>query len=71
MLFRSIRLSACGSSLFPVGVVPLPMIFSHTQGAVKIKPEFIVMDDENPKHFILEGDFLSLYGIDIFHSEKK
>ena len=65
------RFSGCGSSLFPVGVVPLPMIFPHTQGAVRIQPEFVVMENANPKYFILGSDFLSLYGIDIFHSKEK
>ena len=65
------RFSGCGTNLFPIGVVQLPMIFPHIQGAVRIQPEFVVMENANPKYFILGSDFLSLYGIDIFHSKEK
>ena len=44
---------------------------THNQGAVRIQPEFVVMENANPKYFILGSDFLSLYGIDIFHSKEK
>ena len=65
------RFSGCGSSLRPLGVVSLPVIFPHAQGSVRIQPEFVVMENASPKYFILGSDFLSLYGIDIHHSREK
>lgn len=62
--------SACASSLKPIGVIELPVIFPHIQGSVRIRPEFVVMENATPQLFILGGDFLSLYGIDIFHSRE-
>ena len=39
------RFSGCSTNLFPIGVVQLPMIFPHNQGAVRIQPEFVVMEN--------------------------
>ena len=61
----------CGSSLYPIGIVQLPVIFPHTQGSVRIQAEFVVMENANPKYFILGDEFLSLYGVDIVHSKEK
>ena len=60
--------SGCGSSLYPIAVVPLAVVFPRTQGSVRIQAEFVVMENANPKYFILGDEFLSLYGIDIVHS---
>ena len=53
-----------------VGVVEISVILPHNQGAVRIKPEFVVMINATPDYFILGSDFLSLYGIDILHSRE-
>ena len=47
------------------------MVFPHNQGSVRIQPEFVVMENADPKYFILGSEFLSLYGIDIHHSKEK
>ena len=64
------RFSGCGSNLFPLGVIPLAIIFPHTQGSMRMQVEFVVMENANPKYFILGDEFLSLYGIDIVHSRE-
>ncbi|KAG0142916.1 hypothetical protein CROQUDRAFT_680476, partial [Cronartium quercuum f. sp. fusiforme G11] len=60
--------SVCASALKPIGIIELPVIFPHVQGSVRIRPEFVVMENAMPQFFILGGEFLSLYGIDIYHS---
>ena len=55
------RFSGCGSNLFPIGVIQVPVVFPHTQGSVRIQAEFVVMENANPKYFILGDEFLSLY----------
>ena len=65
------KFSGCGSKVFPVGVILLPMVFPHNQGSVRIQPEFVVMENADPKYFILGSEFLGLYGIDIHHSKEK
>ena len=65
------KFSGCGSKLFPIGVIQLPMVFPHNQGSIRIQPEFVVMENADTKYFILGSEFLSLYGIDIHHSKEK
>ncbi|KAG0139010.1 hypothetical protein CROQUDRAFT_24771, partial [Cronartium quercuum f. sp. fusiforme G11] len=65
------KFSGCGGLLFPLGIISLATIFPHTQGAVRIQPEFVVMENATTKYFILGSDFLSLYGFDILHSREK
>ena len=65
------KFRGCSEKLKAVGVVEISIIFAHNQGAVRIKPEFVVMSNATPDYFILGSDFLSLYGIDIVHSREK
>ncbi|KAG0147289.1 hypothetical protein CROQUDRAFT_22378, partial [Cronartium quercuum f. sp. fusiforme G11] len=67
----STKFSGCGSPLSPLGIITTPTIFPHTQGAVRIQPEFVVMENATIKYFILGSEFLSIYGIDIIHSKEK
>ncbi|KAG0140327.1 hypothetical protein CROQUDRAFT_20230, partial [Cronartium quercuum f. sp. fusiforme G11] len=62
--------SACASALKPIGIIELPVIVPHVQGSIRIRPEFVVMENSMPQFFILGGEFLSLYGIDIYHSRE-
>ncbi|KAG0145801.1 hypothetical protein CROQUDRAFT_45308 [Cronartium quercuum f. sp. fusiforme G11] len=66
MTFKS-----CNNRLEAIGIIELPLIFPHIQGSVRIKPEFVVMEDATPEYFILGSDFFGLYGIDIVHSREK
>ncbi|KAG0140712.1 hypothetical protein CROQUDRAFT_52838, partial [Cronartium quercuum f. sp. fusiforme G11] len=65
------KFSGCGGLLFPLGIIMVATIFPHTQGAVRIQPEFVVMENATTKYFILGSDFLSIYGFDILHSREK
>ena len=65
------RFRGCSEPLEALGVIELPIIFPHSQGSVRIKPEFVVMKNVTPHYFILGGDFLSVDGIDIIHSREK
>ncbi|MBW0569724.1 hypothetical protein O181_109439 [Austropuccinia psidii MF-1] len=49
----------------PLGIIDLTLIFSHPSQCVRIKVEFVVMDNCTSNHFILGNDYLSIYGIDI------
>ncbi|MBW0592888.1 hypothetical protein O181_132603 [Austropuccinia psidii MF-1] len=49
----------------PLGVIDLALIFPHPSQCVRIKLEFVVMDNCTSNHFILGNDYLSIYGIDI------
>ncbi|MBW0567709.1 hypothetical protein O181_107424 [Austropuccinia psidii MF-1] len=53
----------------PLGIIDLTLIFPHHSNCVRIKVEFVLMDNCTSNHFILGNDYLSIYGIDI--SNKK
>ncbi|KAG0139080.1 hypothetical protein CROQUDRAFT_18355, partial [Cronartium quercuum f. sp. fusiforme G11] len=37
--------SGCGSQLFPLGIIEIPIIFPHPAGNIKILAEFVVMEN--------------------------
>ncbi|MBW0499274.1 hypothetical protein O181_038989 [Austropuccinia psidii MF-1] len=49
----------------PLGIIDLTLIFRHPSQCIRIKIEFLVMDNCASSHFILGNDYLSIYGIDI------
>ena len=68
---NNMRFRGCSEAQEALGVIELPINFPHSQGSVRIKPEFVVIKKVTPHYFILGGDFLSVYGIDIIHSREK
>ncbi|KAG0139592.1 hypothetical protein CROQUDRAFT_54482, partial [Cronartium quercuum f. sp. fusiforme G11] len=69
--FTNMTFSGCGSDLFPLGIIELPIIFPHPRGNVKILAEFVVMENVKSNYLILGDDFLSLYGFTISHYKEK
>ncbi|KAG0139439.1 hypothetical protein CROQUDRAFT_101545 [Cronartium quercuum f. sp. fusiforme G11] len=67
----SLTFSGCGSDLFPLGIIELPIVFPHLRGNIKILAEFIVMENVKSNYLILGDDFLSLYGFTISHGKEK
>ncbi|MBW0585415.1 hypothetical protein O181_125130 [Austropuccinia psidii MF-1] len=55
----------------PLGIIDLTIIFPHPSQCVKIKVEFVVMDNCTSNHFILGNDYLSIYGIDISNQKDR
>ncbi|MBW0571356.1 hypothetical protein O181_111071 [Austropuccinia psidii MF-1] len=49
----------------PLGIIDLSLIFPHPSQCVRIKVDFVVMDNCTINHFILGNYYLSIYGIDI------
>ncbi|MBW0536652.1 hypothetical protein O181_076367 [Austropuccinia psidii MF-1] len=49
----------------PLGIIELTIIFPHPSQCIRLKVEFLVMDNCTSNHFILGNDYLSIYGIDI------
>ncbi|MBW0499313.1 hypothetical protein O181_039028 [Austropuccinia psidii MF-1] len=41
------------------------MIFSHPAGSIRLKAEFVVINNCTSKHFILGNDYLNIYDVDI------
>ncbi|MBW0527926.1 hypothetical protein O181_067641 [Austropuccinia psidii MF-1] len=48
-----------------LGILDAAMIFDHPAGSIRLKVEFFAMNKCTSQHFILENDYLNIYGIDI------
>ncbi|MBW0574822.1 hypothetical protein O181_114537 [Austropuccinia psidii MF-1] len=65
MPIQGVKFSSASESMKPLGIIDLTLIFPHPSQCVRIKVEFVVMDNCTSNHFILGNDYLSIYGIDI------
>ncbi|MBW0590510.1 hypothetical protein O181_130225 [Austropuccinia psidii MF-1] len=55
--------------MHPLGIFEAAMIFPHPAGSIRLKVEFVVMNNCTSQHFILGNDYLNIYGIDINNLE--
>ena len=62
------KFSSCNSTLEPLGVIELPLIFPHSKGSLRLNVEFVIMEDILSNYLIVGNDALCLYGIDIIQS---
>ncbi|MBW0557928.1 hypothetical protein O181_097643 [Austropuccinia psidii MF-1] len=60
-----LKLSSASESMKPLGMIDLTLIFPHPSQCIRLKVEFVVMDNCTSNHFILGNDYFSIYGIDI------
>ncbi|MBW0534358.1 hypothetical protein O181_074073 [Austropuccinia psidii MF-1] len=51
--------------MHPLGIIEAAMIFPHPAGSIRLKIEFVVMNNCTSQHFILGNDYLNIYVIDI------
>ncbi|MBW0589166.1 hypothetical protein O181_128881, partial [Austropuccinia psidii MF-1] len=62
---ESIKFSSASQDMHPLGIFQSEMIFPHPKGSIRLKVEFVVMNNCTPKNFILGNFNLNIYGIDI------
>ncbi|MBW0576527.1 hypothetical protein O181_116242 [Austropuccinia psidii MF-1] len=62
---QGIKFSSASQDMHPLGVFEEPMIFPHPAGSIRLKVEFVFMNNCTSQHFILGNDYLNIYGIDI------
>ncbi|MBW0475200.1 hypothetical protein O181_014915 [Austropuccinia psidii MF-1] len=62
---EGIKFSSASQDMHPFGILEEAMIFSHPSGSIRLKFESFVVSKSTSKHFILEDDYLEIYGIDI------
>ncbi|MBW0523720.1 hypothetical protein O181_063435 [Austropuccinia psidii MF-1] len=55
----------------PIGIIDLTLIFPHTSQCIRLKVEFVVMENYTSNHFILGNDDLSIYCIDISNQKDR
>ncbi|MBW0517447.1 hypothetical protein O181_057162 [Austropuccinia psidii MF-1] len=65
MPIEGIKFSSASQNMHPLGIFEAAMIFPHPTGSIRLKVEFVVMNNCTSQHFILGNDYLNIYGIDI------
>ncbi|MBW0565309.1 hypothetical protein O181_105024 [Austropuccinia psidii MF-1] len=65
MPIEGIKFSSASQNMHPLGIFEEAMRFPHPVGSIRLKVEFVVMNNFTSKHFILGNDYLNIYGIDI------
>ena len=65
------KFSSCNSSMEPLGVVTMPLIFPHSKGSLRLNVEFVVLLDAVCEYLELGNDTFCMYGIDIFQSKNR
>ncbi|MBW0551406.1 hypothetical protein O181_091121 [Austropuccinia psidii MF-1] len=68
MPIQGVKFSSASESMKPLGIIDLTLIFPHPSQCVRIKVEFVVMDNCTSNHFILGNDYLSIY---VINNEEK
>ncbi|MBW0493481.1 hypothetical protein O181_033196 [Austropuccinia psidii MF-1] len=65
MPIEGIKFSSASHNMHPLGIFKASMIFPYPTGSIRLKVEFIVMNNSTSQHFIPGNDYLNIYGIDI------
>ncbi|MBW0567990.1 hypothetical protein O181_107705 [Austropuccinia psidii MF-1] len=68
---EGIKFSSARQDVHPLGIFYEAIIFPHPTGSIRLKVEFVVMNNCTSQHFILENDYLNIYGIDINNHKGK
>ncbi|MBW0570868.1 hypothetical protein O181_110583 [Austropuccinia psidii MF-1] len=62
---QGVKFSSASESMKPIGIIDLTFLFPHPSQCIRLKVEFVIMENYTSNHFILRNDYLSVYGIDI------
>ncbi|MBW0550940.1 hypothetical protein O181_090655 [Austropuccinia psidii MF-1] len=62
MPIEGIKLSSASQNMHPLGIFEAEMIFPHPAGSIRLKVEFVFMNNCTSQHFILGNDYLNIYG---------
>ncbi|MBW0512806.1 hypothetical protein O181_052521 [Austropuccinia psidii MF-1] len=65
MPIEGIKFSSASQNMHPLGIFEAEMIFPHPTGSIRLKVEFVFMNNCTSQHFILGNDYLNIYGVDI------
>ncbi|MBW0554019.1 hypothetical protein O181_093734 [Austropuccinia psidii MF-1] len=65
MPIEGIKFRSSSQNMHPLGIFEAEAIFPHPTGSIRLKVEFVVMNNFTSQHFILGNDYLNIYGIDI------
>jgi hypothetical protein len=71
MPIAGLSLQSCNSQMKSLGIIEISLLLPHPSGSVRIKVEFINLEDGRNDYFILGTDYLNLYGFDIHTSKER
>ncbi|MBW0549725.1 hypothetical protein O181_089440 [Austropuccinia psidii MF-1] len=71
MPIEGIKFSSASQNMHPLGIFEAAMVFPHPAGSIRLKVEFVVMNNCTSQHFILKNDYLNIYGIDINNNKDR
>ncbi|MBW0578275.1 hypothetical protein O181_117990 [Austropuccinia psidii MF-1] len=54
-----------------IGTIIKEIIIPHRKGNIRLKPEFVVLDDVQIQGFLLGTDYQRMYGIDIYKGKNR
>ncbi|MBW0481724.1 hypothetical protein O181_021439 [Austropuccinia psidii MF-1] len=54
-----------------IGTIIKEIIITHRKGNIRLKPEFVVLDDAHIQGLLLGTDYQRMYGIDIYNSKNR
>ncbi|MBW0557672.1 hypothetical protein O181_097387 [Austropuccinia psidii MF-1] len=68
---EGIKYNSASNSMKELGIFETTFIFPHINGNLRITVEFVVMKNCSSTHFILENDYLIMYGIDLHNNKDR
>ncbi|MBW0498542.1 hypothetical protein O181_038257 [Austropuccinia psidii MF-1] len=68
---QGVKFSSASESKKPLRIIDLTLIFPPPSQCIRLKVEFLVMDNCTSNRLILGNDYLSIYGIDISNQKDK
>ncbi|MBW0513710.1 hypothetical protein O181_053425 [Austropuccinia psidii MF-1] len=68
---QGVKFRSASESMKPLGIIDLTLIFPHPSQCIRLKVEFLVMENCSSSHFILGNDYFSIYGIDISNQKDR
>ncbi|MBW0515951.1 hypothetical protein O181_055666 [Austropuccinia psidii MF-1] len=66
-----IKFNSASNSMKELGIFQSNVIFPHINGNLRITAEFVVMENFSSTQFILENDYLIMYGIDLHNNKDR
>ncbi|MBW0509963.1 hypothetical protein O181_049678 [Austropuccinia psidii MF-1] len=60
---EGIKFSSASQDMDPLGIFEAEMISPHPEGSIRLKVEFVVMNNCTSQHFILGNNYLNINGI--------
>jgi hypothetical protein len=65
------KFSSCSTTMKPIGIIPMPLVFPHIKGSIRLLVEFVLFEDAICNYLILGNDTFCMYGIEIFQSKER